>query len=181
MKMTLLALGLAAMSTGATASGSDCPTLLDVDVRRLATEEVVNLCEAYRGKVILIVNTASKCGFTPQYEGLEALYRKYKDRGLVVLGFPSNDFMNQEPGSEQEIARFCRLTYAVEFPMFEKVSVKKGRAAPLFERLAEAGAAYPKWNFYKYLIDREGRLVDYYSSITGPESGKLARAIEQLL
>jgi len=181
MKMTLLALGLAAMSTGATASDSDCPTLLDVDVRRLATEEVVSLCEAYRGKVILIVNTASKCGFTPQYEGLEALYRKYKDRGLVVLGFPSNDFMNQEPGSEQEIARFCRLTYAVEFPMFEKVSVKKGRAAPLFERLAEAGAAYPKWNFYKYLIDREGRLVDYYSSITGPESGKLARAIEQLL
>ena len=181
MKMTLLALGLAAMSAGAAASDSDCPTLLDVDVRRLATEEVVNLCEAYRGKVILIVNTASKCGFTPQYEGLEALYRKYKDRGLVVLGFPSNDFLNQEPGSEQEIARFCRLTYSVEFPMFEKVSVKKGRAAPLFERLAEAGAAYPKWNFYKYLIDRDGRLVDYYSSITGPESGKLVRAIEQLL
>lgn len=181
MKMTLLALGLAAMSTGAAASDSDCPTLLDVDVRRLATDEVVNLCEAYKGKVILIVNTASKCGFTPQYEGLEVLYRKYKDRGLVVLGFPSNDFMSQEPGSEQEIARFCRLTYSVEFPMFEKVSVKKGRAAPLFERLAEAGAAYPKWNFYKYLIDRDGTLVDYYSSITGPESGKLVRAIEQLL
>lgn len=181
MKTTILALGLAAMSAGATAAPSDCPDLLDLDVRRLAGEEVVNLCEAYKGKVILVVNTASKCGFTPQYEGLEALYRNYKDRGLVVLGFPSNDFMNQEPGSEQEIARFCRLTYSVEFPMFEKVSVKKGSAAPLFERLAAAGAAYPKWNFYKYLIDRDGRLVDYYSSITSPESGKLVSAIERLL
>jgi glutathione peroxidase len=181
MKTTLLALGLAAMSAGATAATSDCPDLLDLDVRRLAGEEVVNLCEAYKGKVILVVNTASKCGFTPQYEGLESLYRKYKDRGLVVLGFPSNDFMNQEPGTEEEIARFCRLTYSVEFPMFEKVSVKKGSAAPLFERLAAAGAAYPKWNFYKYLIDRDGKLVDYYSSITSPESGKLVSAIERLL
>ena len=179
MKMTLLALGLAAMS--AAASSAECPALLDVKVRRLAGEEVVHLCEAYKGKVILIVNTASKCGFTPQYEGLEALYRKYRDRGLVVIGFPSNDFMNQEPGTEQEIARFCRLTYSVEFPMFEKVSVKKGSAAPLFERLAEAGAAYPKWNFYKYLIDRDGNLVDYYSSLTGPQSAKLVRAIERLL
>ncbi len=181
MKITLLALGLAAMSTGASATSAECPALLDVDVRRLAGEEVVNLCEAYKGKVILVVNTASKCGFTPQYEGLEALYRKYKDQGLVVLGFPSNDFMGQEPGSEQEIAQFCRLTYSVEFPMFEKVSVKKGSAAPLFERLAAAGAAYPKWNFYKYLIDRDGKLVDYYSSVTSPDSGKLVSAIERLL
>jgi len=181
MKMTLLALGLAAISTGASAATEACPELLDVNVRRLAGEEVVNLCDAYKGKVILVVNTASKCGFTPQYEGLEALYRKYQDRGLVVLGFPSNDFMGQEPGTEQEIAQFCRLTYSVEFPMFEKVSVKKGSAAPLFERLAAAGAAYPKWNFYKYLIDRDGKLVDYYSSVTSPESGKLVGAIERLL
>lgn len=181
MKMTLLALALAAISTGASATTESCPELLDVQVRRLAGEEVVNLCEAYKGKVILVVNTASKCGFTPQYEGLEALYRKYKDRGLVVLGFPSNDFMGQEPGTEQEIAQFCRLTYSVEFPMFEKVSVKKGTAAPLFERLAAAGAPYPKWNFYKYLIDRDGKLVDYYSSVTSPESGKLVGAIERLL
>ncbi len=181
MKTVLFALGLAAISTGVTADDNACPPLLDLEVRRLASDETVNLCEAYRGKVILVVNTASKCGFTPQYEGLEALYRKYGDRGLVVIGFPSNDFMNQEPGSESEIAKFCRLTYSVEFPMFEKVSVKKGTAAPIFERLAAAGAAYPKWNFYKYLIDRDGHLVDYYSSITSPDSSKLVSAIEKLL
>ena len=181
MKTTLLALGLAAISAGVGAEPSPCPPLLDVSVRRLAGDETVNLCEAYRGKVILVVNTASKCGFTPQYEGLEALYRKYQDRGLVVLGFPSNDFMKQEPGSEEEIQKFCRLTYSVEFPMFEKVSVTKGSAAPLFERLAAAGAPYPKWNFYKYLIDREGKLVDYFVSLTAPEGGKIERAIEKLL
>jgi glutathione peroxidase len=181
MKITLLALALAAISAGASGATEECPALLDVNVRQLAGQEVVNLCDSYKGKVVLVVNTASKCGFTPQYEGLEALYRKYKDRGLVVLGFPSNDFMGQEPGSEQEIAQFCRLTYSVEFPMFEKVSVKKGSAAPLFERLAAAGAPYPKWNFYKYLIDRDGKLVDYYSSVTAPESGKLVSAIERLL
>ena len=174
-------LGLVAVSTGVGAESKSCPSLLDVEVRRLAGDEVVRLCDAYQGKVILIVNTASKCGFTPQYEGLERLYRTYKDRGLVVLGFPSNDFANQEPGTEQEIQSFCRLTYSVEFPMFEKVSVKKGRAAPLFDRLAAAGAPYPKWNFYKYLIDRNGRLVDHYTSVTGPDSGKVVKAIEKLL
>jgi len=178
---TLLVLGLATMTTAAAADPAPCPPLLDLSVRRLAGDETVNLCEAYRGKVILIVNTASKCGFTPQYEGLEALYRKYKDRGLVVLGFPSNDFMNQEPGNEEEIQKFCRLTYSVEFPMFEKVSVKAGNASPLFQRLATAGAPYPKWNFYKYLIDRDGKLVDYYVSLTSPEGGKIERAIEKLL
>jgi glutathione peroxidase len=181
MKTAVFALSLAAISTGVAADTQQCPPLLDLSVRRLAGDEVVNLCEAYRGKVILVVNTASKCGFTPQYEGLEAIYRKYKDQGLVVLGFPSNDFMNQEPGDEQEIAKFCRLTYSVEFPMFEKVSVKRGSASPLFERLAAAGAPYPKWNFYKYLIDRDGKLVDYYSSITAPDSGKVVKAIERLL
>jgi glutathione peroxidase len=187
MKTALFALSLAAISGGVAAEtasptpSTDCPPLLDLSVRRLASDEKINLCEAYRGKVILIVNTASKCGFTPQYDGLEALYRKYKDRGLVVLGFPSNDFMKQEPGTEQEIQSFCRLTYSVEFPMFEKVSVTKGTATPLFERLAAAGAPYPKWNFYKYLIDREGNYVDYFASITSPESDKVVKAIERLL
>ena len=199
MKNTLFALALAAISGGVAADTSTtapapasspagtqtptgpCPPLLDLSLRRLAGDEVINLCEAYRGKVILVVNTASKCGFTGQYEGLEALYRKYRDQGLVVLGFPSNDFMNQEPGNEEEIQKFCRLTYAVEFPMFEKVSVKKGSATPLFERLAAAGAPYPKWNFYKYLIDRNGNYVDYFASITSPESDKVIKAIEQLL
>lgn len=194
MKNAFLALGFAAVTGGApaatdgttadtpaTPAAGTCPPLLDLSVRRLAGDEQVNLCEAYLGKVILVVNTASKCGFTPQYEGLEALYRKYGDRGLVVLGFPSNDFMKQEPGNEEEIQKFCRLTYSVEFPMFEKVSVTKGSATPLFQRLAEAGAPYPKWNFYKYLIDRNGNYVDYFTSFTPPESDKVVRAIEKLL
>jgi len=181
MKASLIALGLAMVSVPAASDPKVCSPLLDLNVRRLAGDEQVNLCDAYQGQVILIVNTASKCGFTPQYEGLEALYRKYRDRGFVILGFPSNDFMSQEPGSEQEIQTFCRLTYSVEFPMFEKVSVKKGSAAPLFERLAAAGAPYPKWNFYKYLIDRNGNLVDHFVSLTAPQGGKLERAIERLL
>ncbi len=181
MKPLLLALGIFTMSTTAAAANPNCSSLLDVEVRRLAGTEVINLCEAYQGQVLLIVNTASKCGFTDQYEGLEALYAKYKDQGLVVLGFPSNDFANQEPGSEEEIQKFCRLTYAVEFPMFEKVSVKKGSASPLFQRLAESGAPYPKWNFYKYLIDRDGKLVDHFVSFTKPDDRKVVKAIEKLL
>ncbi len=110
--------------------------LLDLDARRLGSEETVNLKEAYGGKVVLVVNTASKCAFTGQYEGLEALYAKYRDRGLVVLGFPSNDFGGQEPGTEAQIKDFCRLTYSVKFPMFAKTQVKKGKADPLFPPLA---------------------------------------------
>ncbi|EXJ14062.1 glutathione peroxidase [Imhoffiella purpurea] len=181
MKNTLLMLGLAAMSGAVGAEEKHCSSLLDLEVRRLAGDEMVNLCDAYQGKVILIVNTASKCGFTPQYEGLERLYGRYGDQGLVVLGFPSNDFAGQEPGNEQEIQTFCRLTYSVEFPMFEKVGVKRGKAAPLFQRLNAAGAPYPKWNFYKYLIDRQGNFVDHFTSITKPESGKVVKAIESLL
>ena len=187
MKTALFAIGLAAISSGVAAepatatTNTACSPLLDVSIRRLAGEEQVNLCEAYRGKVILVVNTASKCGFTSQYEDLEALYRKYQGRGLIVLGFPSNDFMQQEPGSEEEIQKFCRLTYSVEFPMFEKVRVTKGKANPLFERLAAAGAPYPKWNFYKYLIDREGNYVDYFASITSGDTDNVVRAFEKLL
>lgn len=181
MKNILLALHLAAITPAFAAESKPCSSLLDLEVRRLADDATVNLCEAYQGQVILVVNTASKCGFTSQYAGLEALYHKYKERGLVVLGFPSNDFANQEPGSEAEIQQFCRLTYAVEFPMFEKVGVKRGSAAPLFERLAAAGAPYPKWNFYKYLIDRNGNFVDHYISTTAPDSAKIMKRIEALL
>lgn len=176
---TLLAVG-GLLPVGVAAAGT-CAPLLDHEMRQLAGEERVRLCDAYQGQVILVVNTASKCGFTGQYEGLEALYRKYKDRGFVVLGFPSNDFANQEPGTESEIAQFCRLTYSVEFPMFEKTEVTKGKASPFYRGLAEAAGGYPKWNFYKYLIDRNGQVVDYYSSITAPESDKLVSAIERLL
>lgn len=155
--------------------------LLDLDVRPLGGQEMVNLKQAYRGKVVLIVNTASKCAFTGQYEGLEALYAKYRDRGLIVLGFPSNDFGGQEPGTEAQIKDFCRLTYSVKFPMFAKTQVKKGKADPLFEALGEAAGRYPRWNFHKYLIGRDGRLVDNYLSFTSPRSRTIVSAVEELL
>jgi glutathione peroxidase len=179
-KLSLISilLGGFAMSTDTLA---DCGPALDFEMRQLAGDETVRLCDAYAGKVVLMVNTASKCGFTGQYEGLEALYDQYRDQGLVVLGFPSNDFGNQEPGSEDQIQDFCRLTYSVEFPMFEKIHVKKGQAHPLYQYLAEQTGTYPKWNFYKYLIDRDGKVVDYYSSITSPQSGKLLKKIKSLL
>ena len=158
-----------------------CPDTLNFTVRSLNQDKEVNLCEAYAGKVVLIVNTASKCAFTSQYEGLEALYETYKDRGLVVLGFPSNDFANQEPGNEAEIQSFCRMTYGVQFPMFAKTRVRKNQADPLYQKLGEAAGAWPKWNFHKYLLDREGQLVGSYGSFTGPQSKKLIRQIESLL
>lgn len=155
--------------------------LLDHEARRLNSDEMVNLKDAYAGKVVLVVNTASKCAFTGQYEGLEALYATYRDRGLVVLGFPSNDFGGQEPGSEKQIQDFCRLTYSVKFPMFAKTTVKKGNADPLFEGLADAAGRYPKWNFHKYLIDRDGRMVDNFLSFTSPQSDTVIEAIERTL
>ena len=158
-----------------------CPETLSFKKRVLAGDEVVNLCERYAGKVVLVVNTASKCAFTPQYDGLEALYRKYKQEGLVVLGFPSNDFGAQEPGTEQQIQTFCRLTYAVEFPMFEKSRVRKGNAEPLYETLARISGEYPRWNFHKYLLDRNGALVGSYGSAVKPQSDMLVEAIEALL
>jgi glutathione peroxidase len=182
MKALSALFGIGSLLASGQAPGTQaCPTALDFELRRLASDERVNLCDAYKGQVVLIVNTASKCGFTDQYEGLEALYRKYRDRGFVVLGFPSNDFMGQEPGTEAQIKEFCRLTYSVEFPMFEKTHVAKGQANPLFQRLAELGGGYPKWNFYKYLLDRNGNLVESWSSFTSPESDKLTSAIERLL
>lgn len=129
--------------------------------------------DAYRGKVLLIVNTASKCGFTPQYEGLEALHRRYADRGFEVLGFPCNQFGAQEPGDAAEIANFCSLTYDVTFPVFAKIDVNGTHADPLFERLkADApgvlGSKAIKWNFTKFLVDREGRTVNRYAPTTKP-------------
>ena len=155
--------------------------LLDRDFRKLAGKETVNLDQAYGGQVLLVVNTASKCGFTPQYEGLEAMYAKYKDQGFAVLGFPSNDFMGQEPGSEEDIAEFCTLTYGVKFPMFEKVQVRGSGATPLYRDLAAATGEAPGWNFHKYLIDREGKVVASFSSRTTPDDPKLVAEIEKQL
>ena len=155
--------------------------LLDQDFRRLASDDVVNLAESYSGKVVLVVNVASKCGNTPQYEGLEALYQEYGEKGLVVLGFPSNDFKGPEPGTEEEIQEFCRLTYKVKFPMFEKTTVLEGDAHPFFDQLAAAAGTYPTWNFHKFLIGRDGKLVTEFSPRTQPYDEKVVAEIESAL
>jgi glutathione peroxidase len=131
--------------------------------------------------VILAVNTASFCGFTSQYEGLEKIYAKYKDKGFVVLGFPSNDFGQQEPGSNKEIADFCKNTYDVKFPMFAKSSVSGSNPNPFFKMLIAKTGTTPKWNFYKYLIDRNGNVVDSFGSITKPTSSSITDQIQKLL
>lgn len=155
--------------------------LLDKDFRRLASDETINLCAAYENKVVLVVNTASKCGNTPQYDGLENLYKQYGEDGLVVLGFPSNDFLGQEPGTEEQIQEFCRLTYKVRFPMFEKTTVKGTAAHPLFVELAATSGTEPRWNFHKYLIGRDGRLISDFSPQTQPYDKDLVSAIEAAL
>ncbi|MBL8298847.1 MAG: glutathione peroxidase [Rhodanobacteraceae bacterium] len=168
--------------SAATTPAVACSDLLDSEYRPLAGKEKVSLCRQYEGKVLLIVNTASKCGFTPQYEGLEKLHAKYSDQGFAVLGFPSNDFRQQEPGTEKEIQEFCTLTYGVKFPMFEKVRVTKDDATPLYARLAAAsGGRYPSWNFYKYLVGRDGKVIADFSSMTKPDSAELVAAIEKAI
>ena len=160
-------------------AASACPATLQHTFLRLQDEKPQSLCQ-YSGKVLLVVNTASYCGFTGQYKGLEALYAKYQDKGLVVLGFPSNDFA-QESGSNQEIAAFCENTYGVRFPMFAKSSVKGPQANALYQQLAQLAGEAPRWNFHKYLLGRDGKVVDSYSSLTAPDSRSLVRAIEEQL
>ena len=162
------------------AEAADCPPLLRHTFNQLQTGQTQSLCQ-YQGKVLLIVNTASKCGYTPQYEGLEALYGKYKDRGLVVIGFPSNDFGGQEPGTNKEIAEFCRTTYGVEFPLYEKTTVTALERNPLYLDLVRATGQKPKWNFHKYLVDRNGNAVASYVSDVEPQSRELVSRIESLL
>lgn len=157
----------------------DCPALTNFELKRLGSAQSLRICDAFKDQVILVVNTASKCEFTYQYEGLEALYQKYRDQGLVVLGFPSNDF-NQEPEGEERIAEFCKVNYGVKFPMFEKVNVRGDDAHPFFKALAEADVA-PRWNFYKYLIGRDGQLIDSWSSFTNPDNAGLDGTIRTAL
>ena len=161
------------------AAGAVCPELLQHNFERLQDEKPQSLCQ-YAGLVVLVVNTASYCGFTPQYKGLESLYEKYKGRGLVVLGFPSNDF-SQEPDSNQKIADFCDNTFGVKFPMFAKTSVKGEQAAPLFKQLSQRTQTPPRWNFYKYLISRDGRRVVAFNSMTGPLDKKFVEEVERQL
>ncbi len=162
------------------AAAGGCPTLLRHSYQRLQGGQTQSLCD-YRGQVVLVVNTASYCGYTNQYEGLEALYRKYRDRGLVVVGFPSNDFGGQEPGTNQEIAEFCRSTYGVQFPMFEKSSVTGVANNPLFVELAARTGERPQWNFHKYVIDRRGEKIASFRSAVAPDSRELVGTIERLL
>jgi len=179
--LTRLVISLLTLSFGAHAAAQDCPATLAHQKRMLAGETEVDLCEQYLGQVVLVVNTASRCAYTPQYDGLERLYARYRDRGLVVLGFPSNDFGAQEPGSEKQIQNFCRLTYNVDFPMFEKTHARQGLADPLYRTLGEMAGEYPSWNFHKYLLDREGRLVGSFPSHVRPDDPRLAAAIEARL
>lgn len=161
---------------------ADCEdSVLNQDFTKLASDETVNLCDTYKDKVVLVVNTASKCGYTPQYDGLEALYQEYGDDGLVVIGFPSNDFAGQEPGTEENIKEFCRLTYGVKFPMFEKTVVKGDDAHPFYKALAAQAGTAPKWNFHKYLIGRDGDLIENFAPATEPQGAELTGAIKKAL
>jgi len=175
----VLALSLASAAHAQTPAAS-CPPLLDHTYNSLQTGKSESLCQ-YRGKVVLIVNTASYCGYTHQFEGLEALYRKYKNRGLVVVGFPSNDFGGQEPGTNKEIAEFCRLTYGVQFPMYEKSSVTSLTSNPLYGELAARTGQSPRWNFHKYLLDRSGEKVISFGTRVEPGDRELTSALERLL
>jgi glutathione peroxidase len=165
------------------AAASDCPALLQHRLPRLQDEKPVDLC-SFRGRVLLVVNTASHCGYTPQYQGLEALHRRYAARGLVVLGFPSNDF-DQEKGSKEAIADFCENQFGVRFPVFAPSAVtpggRGGPANPLYAALAARGAGHPRWNFHKFLIARDGQTVLSRPSAVDPLDPGFVREIERLL
>ena len=173
-------IALAAILVMATSNASSsCGKLLDHTVEDIAgTKE--NLCQ-YAGKVVLVVNTASYCGYTPQYKSLQALNDRYKSRGLVILGFPSNDFGAQEPGSNKEIAEFCDRTYAVKFPMFAKTSVKDPGGSALYDDLAKATSERPRWNFHKYLVARDGSLLASFPHTVDPSDARIITAIASQL
>ncbi len=179
-KLSLLVAGLLTLGVVPVASAGACPPLLNHTFPALQDGKPIPLCQ-YSGKVILVVNTASFCGFTSQYEGLEKLYARLKDKGLVVLGFPSNDFGEQEPGSDKEIADFCRLTYGVEFPMVAKTTVKGMDANAFYLKLAEITGSKPRWNFHKYLINRDATEVVAYTSFTKPDDRDLLKKIDEFL
>lgn len=178
LRTVLLALA-AAWGPPAAASQAPCPPLLQHSFGRLQDEKPQSLCQ-YAGNVVLVVNTASYCGFTHQYKGLEALHARYRDQGLVVLGFPSNDFA-QEKASNKDIADFCENTFGVRFPMFVRSSVRGADANPLFRQLAAQTGTAPKWNFYKYLIGRNGQAVAAWPSTMDPQDKEMVRALEAQL
>ncbi len=178
--LTTLLMLAAGLFPALPATAATCPPLLDHSFPRLQDSAPQSLCQ-FQGKVILVVNTASFCGFTGQYEGLEAVYDKYKERGLVVIGFPSNDFGDQEPGSNKEIADFCRMTYGIKFPMMAKTDIAAPKTHAFYKLLITRSGAAPKWNFHKYLIDRSGNTVESFSTLTAPDSRTLIAQIERRL
>lgn len=165
--------------TSQTSFAQDCPDILNRTEKNISGADQ-NLCD-YKGKVILVVNTASECGFTGQYSGLQKLYETYKDQNFVILGFPSNDFGGQEPGSNEEIKTFCKRNYGVTFPLFTKSSVKTPKENSLFADLIKTTKEKPSWNFNKYLISKDGKTVKHFGSMTSPTGSKLKKAIEDLL
>ena len=173
-----LLLILALLLTPLTALAGDCTGLLDYQPRKLHSQQTLDLCQ-FQGKVMLVVNTASQCGYTPQFKGLEALYRRYRDQGLVVIGFPSDDF-HQEFGKEEKTADVCYINYGVTFPMAATSGVRGTGANPLFRRL-NAAAGEPGWNFNKYLVDASGKVVRHFPAQTTPDAADLTQAIEQAL
>lgn len=179
-QLASLLLIAAGLSLALPATAASCPSLLDHSFPRLQDGAPQSLCQ-YQGKVILVVNTASFCGFSGQYEGLEAVYDKYKNRGLVVIGFPSNDFGEQEPGSNKEIADFCRTTYGIKFPLMAKTDIAAPKTHAFYKQLIAKSGAAPKWNFHKYLIDRSGTRVESFSTMTAPDNRSLIAQIERRL
>jgi glutathione peroxidase len=179
--MLFLILGTCASAqTSGANSASSCSNLLHKTFNRLQDDAPQDLCQ-YAGRVLLVVNTASYCGFTSQYEGLERLHAERKEKGLVVLGFPSNDFGQQEPGSSKQIADFCANTYGVKFPMFEKSIVSGSGANQLYRELGQATGKTPQWNFHKYLIGRDGKVIASYASNVSPQDKRLLTDIDHAL
>jgi len=180
--MTILLSELTAASLISSSSSNDSASISDFTVKDINLKEVK--LSDYNGKVLLIVNVASKCGFTSQYEGLQKIYERYKDQGCEVLGFPCNDFGGQEPGTNEEIKNFCSLNYEVTFPMFDKVHVKGDEKAPLFDLLTNnsvTGKSSVKWSFEKFIIDKEGSIIERFRSTTKPDSKKITSLIEREL
>lgn len=170
----------ASASTSEESAPQQCGAILQHQVQQLRSDQSTDLCQAFHGKVVLFVNTASECGFTPQFEGLEALYQRYKDQGLVIAGFPSDSF-NQEFAEADKTAEVCFVNYGVTFPMFSASKVTGEQANPVFKALIAASGTKPKWNFYKYLVGRDEQVIDSYSSFTAPDDDDLIEAIEQAL
>jgi glutathione peroxidase len=167
MNILILLAGMLLFSVSA-GGAETCSDLLNYKMSKLRSSEALDFCQAFQGKVILAVNTASNCGYTPQFKGLEALYQKYKDKGLVVVGFPSNDF-NQEFAEPEKTANVCYINYGVTFPMMEKSAVKGAAANAFFQKLTIATGQAPEWNFYKYLIGRDGSSIEAFASNVTPE------------